>query len=329
MTGNMSQNDFFSENDAFDINDLASLNEDISAEFIEQLQNNISLSVGSGVIATTDDSTLFEDITTATDESTTAVETEPKAAPNFDPQFDDNFIKKYQAKIKKQKLGIDITEEEEEEKPPIKESVSIPEEATVTAPPIIEPIVKEETVEEIAPTVEVNTDTAIKDIDTLPVKETKPNKKEKKTKNQISEIENLTSGNITEKPLTDDHLQYNESLDYLDDNVKYSKYVIYIDPENTEFMESLTVKERKNLINRIIREQDDIAITRKRLGLVQTFIKHSIVAIITIALAIPIIYHTINASLEASINNYRRSQSIFKTLYKEKGKIQKARTNIH
>ena len=122
-------------------------------------------------------------------------------------------------------------------------------------------------------------------------------------------------------------MEYNESLDYLDDNIKYTKYVIYIDPENKDFIDSLTVKERKNIINRLLREQDDIAITKKRLGLIQTVIKHSIIAIITITIAIPVVYWTINASLEASINNYRRSQTIFKTLYKEKGKIKK--NNVH
>ena len=86
-------------------------------------------------------------------------------------------------------------------------------------------------------------------------------------------------------------------------------------------MDSLTVKERKNLINRIIREQDDIALTKRRLGLVQTVLKHSIIAVITIAIAVPVTYWIINASLEASIDNYRRSKTAFKTLYREKGKI--------
>ena len=70
-----------------------------------------------------------------------------------------------------------------------------------------------------------------------------------------------------------------------------------------------------------MREQDDIAITKKRFNMLQTILKHSIVAIITIAVSVPVIYYTINASLEASINNYRNSQTIFKTLYREKGKI--------
>ena len=75
------------------------------------------------------------------------------------------------------------------------------------------------------------------------------------------------------------------------------------------------------MINRILREQDDIAITKQRFRIIQTVIKHAIVAILTVAISVPVIYITINASLEATINNYRRSQSIFQTLYKEKGKI--------
>ena len=125
--------------------------------------------------------------------------------------------------------------------------------------------------------------------------------------------------------MTPEQKNYNDSLDFLDGNVKYSKYVIYIDPQNVDFINSLTVKERKNLINKILREQDDIAITKQRFRIVQTVIRHAIVAILTIAVSIPIIYFTINTSLEASINNYRRSQTIFQTLYKEKGKIQAMR----
>ena len=134
-------------------------------------------------------------------------------------------------------------------------------------------------------------------------------------------IEELSKGKITEKPLTPEIKNYNDSLDLLDGNVKYSKYVMYIDPQNVDFIESLTVKERKNLINKILKEQNDIAITKQRFRMVQTVIKHSVVAILTIAISIPIIYITINASLEASINNYRRSQSMFQTLYKQGGKI--------
>ena len=290
MADNKSQgNNFYSENDALDINELASLNEDISPEFIEQLQNKVSQNADmlnnkdSAPINVNDDSTLFEEIP---QKSNSQEQTQPPAESKEEVQppkridiennIDDNFIKKYKAKLNKQ------TEQANAE-------------ASAQAKAQSEP----------------KADTKL----THPINAGKENK----------EIENLTSGNILEKPATKEQINYNESLDYLDDNVKYSKYVIYIDPENTDFMESLTVKERKNLINRILREQDDIAITKRRLGMVQAIIKHAIIAIVTIAIAIPVVYFTINASLEATINNYRRSQSIFQTLYKEHGKIKNTR----
>lgn len=278
-----SKDDFYSENDALDINELASLNEDITAEFIEQLQNKVSqTAMNFSEKNVSDDSELFEDV---------------KVAENIEKtSSEDDFIKKYQAKNNKQKIEEQVVEAEAEQ---------------------VATTVKEDVEQPIVSTINQDTES---------FKEPEIEVKSKKTKSE-GQIEGLTGGNIVERPIDNEQLKYNESLDYIDDNVKYSKYIIYIDPQNKEFIDSLTVKERKNLINRIIREQDDIAITKKRLGIIQTFIKHTIVAIITIALAIPIIYQVINASLEASINNYRRSQSIFKTLYKEKGKIQKNQYN--
>lgn len=136
-----------------------------------------------------------------------------------------------------------------------------------------------------------------------------------------SNIEALTGGNITEKPLSKETTEYNNSLDYLDNSVKYSKYVIYIDPENKEFIDSLTVKERKNLINRIIKDQDSVAMTKQKLSKMQTIITHAIVAILTITISVPILYWAVNASMEATINNYRNSKTMFNVFYKEKGKI--------
>ncbi len=256
----------YSNQDSFDINELATLNEDISADFLEQLQNQVAQNA-TGFSEKNNDGALFEEVQQKTEEPAApepvineTVEKTPKI--NIDDSFDDNFIKKYKAKLNKQKNG-GTTEQ----------------------------------------TSDANEKTDFSATE-------KPR-----------DIENLTAGNIVEKPIVQEQVNYNDSLDYLDENVKYSKYVIYIDPENTDFIESLTVKERKNLINKILREQDDIAITKKRFNMFQAVIKHSIIAIITISISVPVIYYIINASLEASINNYRNSQSIFKTLYREKGKI--------
>lgn len=258
----------FSNNDTLDINELASLNDDISADFIEQLQNqvakNASEFTGKPLANENTDSELFEEV-------------EPQ------PTADSNII---------EEPALEKTEND---------IVNAQNETSV--------------VQDIAETLEKETPSS------------NTNKVETAPENVDidHEINNLTGGNIIEKPITEKQIEYNQSLDYLDDNVKYSKYIVYINPENKDFIDSLTVKERKNLINRLLREQDDITITKRRLSLIQTIIRHCIISIITIAITIPIAYWTINASLEATINNYRRSKTIFNTLYKEKGKI---KTNI-
>jgi hypothetical protein len=279
MSGNeIKNNNIFNENDSLDINELASLNEDISPEFIEQLQNKVAqdaLGFAKETSSEVENADLFEEVDDKTDSNETKIEHEPhQKTPSLsiDESIDDNFIKKYKAKLNKQNQ-----------------------------------IAKQEQID-----AKKNQDANTTNIE--PVKQS-PEK---------ANIEQVSSGNIIEKPIKKEQIEYNDSLDYLDENVKYTKYVIYIDPENTDFIDSLTVKERKNLINKILREQDDIAITKKRFNILQTVIKHVIVSIITIAISIPIIYLTINTSLEASVNNYRRSQTLFKTLYKEQGKIKKS-----
>lgn len=284
-----SKANIFNADDTLDINELASLNDDISPEFIEQLQNqvaqNASEFTGKTIKAVSDDSDLFEEVQEQSLRLTPRI--------NIDESIDDNFIKKYKAKLNKQQISQNNQVDEKKE-------LGISNKESLSA-----------------------------DVQSTNVVQNKLVDKGSNDKIEVSneQINDLSSGNIIEKPLKQEQIEYNESLDLLDNNVKYSKYVIYIDPENTEFMESLTVKERKNLINRIIREQDDISLTKRRLRVVQMIIKHAIVAIITVAIAVPITYWIINASLEASIDNYRRSKTVFKTLYREKGKIKTSPTS--
>ena len=83
----------YSANDTLDINELAALNDDISPEFIEQLQSkvaqNASEFIGKPVDAENDDSQLFEEVN---EEKKT--NTEPTAV-NITENIDDNYIKKY------------------------------------------------------------------------------------------------------------------------------------------------------------------------------------------------------------------------------------------
>ena len=320
-------NDIMNINDPLDINELAALNDDISAEFIEQLQNQITKT--SKLIekkpAKKDVSTLFEEV----DTKDSTENSNENFVPHLDDSIDDNFIKKYKAKIEKQRNAQfkEAEAEAEKEKEKLLEQEreqKRKQEAEAKAKAEEEAKIKAEAEAKALEETRIKAEVEAKKASEKAQKDfsNKSQSANNESKNEnTQQIESLTNGNIIEKKATAEQIEYNESLDLLDENVKYSKYVIYIDPENTEFIESLTVKERKNLINRILKEQDNIVITKKRLNSFHMFIKHAIIAILTIAIATPIIYFTINASLEATINNHRRSQTIFKTLYKEKGKI--------
>lgn len=293
-------NNNVSINDTLDINELASLNEEISNDFIEQLQTKITNNN-----ITENDGNLFEEIS----------EKETKEQTKFNSDIDDNFIKKYKAKLQKQQQ----TTLSDTEKTPLKhtkETTTNDSDDKLTAKAQRQIPSDEQTESELnqskIKTDKNNTDITKQGGDT-----------DAKELVENDSISTISGGYINEKPSSKEDTDYRNSLDYLDNNVKYSKYVIYIEPENKEFIDSLTVKERKNLINRIIHEQDSIAVTKQRLNKMQTIITHLIIAIFTITISIPILYWTINTSLEVTINNYRQSQSLFETLYKDKGKLKK------
>ena len=303
-SNNLNKN-VYSENDPLDINELASLEGEVTNDFIEQLQNQIATDANID-----NDGALFEDIPSN------------KSKKTFNKDIDDNFIKKYKAKLQKQQAKAETVQAEHskpKEEPIPEDNVQMPHFEQTEIEPATEiemphlPQAEDEAYtmpEHSAPQEDAPAEPTV---DT-PAPAPAP---------ADDSINTISGGNISEHQLSPDQLTYREGLNYIDRNTKYSKYVIYIDPENKEFIDSLTVKERKNLINRIIKEQDSIALTKRKLGKMQVIIAHSIIVIITFIIAIPVIYWLINASLEATINNYRQSQSTFETLYKEHGKLKK------
>lgn len=278
----MAGKNIYNNNDSMDINELAALDGEVSDEMLEQLTaqltNNISTAETDGNlfeepipspevnVQQQEEEIKEEEIKESVEQP---VQQEPLPAPEkpapkkeeakLDESFDDNFIKKYKAKLNKQASQTNNKATEDTES-------------------------------------QSSTDVG-------------------------ESIEKISQGNITEKTISKEQIEYNDSLDFLDGNVKYSKYVIYVDPQNVDFIESLTVKERKNLINGILKQQGDIALTKRRFKLIETVIRHAIIAILTITVSIPIIYYAINSSLEATINNHRQSQTIWQQLYRENGKI--------
>ena len=236
----MAKNFNDSEKDTIEIAELAALNEDISDDMLEQLSQQLTGNIDTNSntqINEKDDTTLFEETMPAT-EKTTSFE-EPV-----------------------------ITEEITPSTAPIQEDITTKDNISIVSN-------TEETAEKKEePTINKNLDdNFIKKYKAkLNKKAGKPDLYEENdaqqdaatTADNIEPIENLSQGKIIEHPLTEELKEYNDSLDFLDGNVKYSKYVIYIDPQNIDFIEGLTVKERKNLINGILREQDDITLTKRR-----------------------------------------------------------------
>lgn len=100
------------------------------------------------------------------------------------------------------------------------------------------------------------------------------------------------------------------------------KYVIYIDPENVDFIENLSIDDRKKIINSILKEQDKKIARKKILNRQKNFLKQAIVVVLTALIAFPAMLWVANKSILISIENYQQASKNFEKLYKERGKIQ-------
>lgn len=101
----------------------------------------------------------------------------------------------------------------------------------------------------------------------------------------------------------------------------YKKYVIYIDPENIEFIEHLSINDRKKVVNDILKEQDARIAKQIKIEAHKKFLKHLLVASITFIIGFPLLFYVVNVSMELTIENYKQAQKNFTKLYREKGKI--------
>lgn len=99
------------------------------------------------------------------------------------------------------------------------------------------------------------------------------------------------------------------------------KYVVYVDPESIDFMERLSINDRKTIINKILREQEETIAKQRYIDRRQKFLRHIIVATLTFIIGFPLLFFLVNNSMEATIYNYKQAQKNFGTLYREGGKI--------
>lgn len=108
--------------------------------------------------------------------------------------------------------------------------------------------------------------------------------------------------------------------------VKYNsitskKYVIYINSENIDFIENLSIDERKDIINKILKEQNEVSIKTKELNKKAKYLKHALVACLTFIIGFPMMFVIVNKSIESSMTNYQQAKQNVAKLYKQGGKV--------
>ena len=127
-----------------------------------------------------------------------------------------------------------------------------------------------------------------------------------------------------ENPLTvtEESLKLKSTVKNIGGSAK--KYVIYINPDNVDFMESLSSDERKNLINKVLSEQNEFLIKKREVDRKKVHIANVFLACITFVICFPIMFVLVNKATEVSIINYNQAKENFSKLYKQNGKIRES-----
>ena len=105
-----------------------------------------------------------------------------------------------------------------------------------------------------------------------------------------------------------------------EENMK--KIVVYVYcQDNIEHIDSLSVKERNEIINNII----ELSRLKTFLQIKKDFIRHYMfqffIIFMTIILALPLILIVVNKSYQLTINSYKTSEDNFKKLYNDRNII--------
>lgn len=101
----------------------------------------------------------------------------------------------------------------------------------------------------------------------------------------------------------------------------YKKYIVYIDPENEEYIDNLTIQERKDIINSILHGENLKSKRQKNAQQKKEMFVQVIIVLFCIIVGFPLMYKFTNYCLTATINSYKEAQTNFEKLYKETGKI--------
>lgn len=103
--------------------------------------------------------------------------------------------------------------------------------------------------------------------------------------------------------------------------VNSKKYVIYVDPYNVDYIDSLSINERRVVINKVLREQNEMSIEARDFQKKKQFLVHLVIALITFIISFPLLFYCVNKSMEFTITNYNYAKQNITRLYKPGGKI--------
>lgn len=104
---------------------------------------------------------------------------------------------------------------------------------------------------------------------------------------------------------------------------KDKKYVVYINQDNIDFMENLSAEERKEMINKILKEQNAAMRKKKAVEAKARLIKHVILACLTFVIGFPLMFLVVNKAMELTMQNFKEAKSNFSKLYQQQGKVKK------
>lgn len=145
------------------------------------------------------------------------------------------------------------------------------------------------------------------------------------------ELENeklgIKSDEPDEKETNNDEPKVIKPIVHIKADPNSKKYVIYIDEDNVDYIENLSLDERKSIINKIIKEQKNITAEQKKFRERKKYVINVLIAVITFILGFPIVFFCVNTAMQASMLNYQQAKQNFSKLYKEHGKIKPANLN--
>lgn len=107
---------------------------------------------------------------------------------------------------------------------------------------------------------------------------------------------------------------------------KVKKYVIYIEADNIDYVEGLSIEKRREIINNILREQHLLDAKTKRKAEIDKFFKQGMIASLTFIIGFPILFFIVNYATDATLYNYRYAKKNFERIYQQNGKIKPINT---